>query len=126
MKQENKTLVHYSRLLGKCDDYLAVYKRQHKLSGLSAEEVYLSIIERIKRQNDLMLKLQIICYELEEQKLKMRFSEYLVRKKAVKFDVYAMFILNRSFLTRRQLVGIRPIERMERIVSLYDEFIKDN
>lgn len=112
--------VYYSRKLGKCDDYICMYKRTNKHS--SYLEAYNEILERMEIRDNLLNRLQAIYYELIEAKKVNDFGEYLQGKEIIGNTRTIYKIFENAFINRQNLMTKSMVDKCKLILKHYDTY----
>ena len=118
-----------SRELGKCDNFLNVFRVQNKLpKGTDALILKKMYQERSKKYFNIKERLQEIYYELEEVKNKQNvknmasFGCELKRQNIITNNHSVYEIFKHVFINSEQIVGNRFTKRYEEVIKAYEEW----
>ena len=116
---------YYSRLLGKSDDFLIMFKKNRKLDkNMNPKECYLDYILTFNQQLKTIEKLQLIYYWLAGNKLLNTFGLVLVENKVYKNERSIHGHSARWFNSRVNLVDKGTLQRWNNVIFLFEEFKK--
>jgi len=116
------TAVKYSEKVGKSRSLLSVYR---KLRGLPLKTdpivIHETYIKEMERQDNAICALQDLYYELKDTKNIRNFGLFLESKGLLTHKSFNV-MLNKSFMSRERLIGLKSVEHYENIVRLYEEW----
>ena len=126
------TATQASRELGKCDNFLNVFRVQNNLpKGTSALALKKLYQERSRKSFNMRERLQEIYYELEEVKNKQNvknmasFGFELKRRNIITNHHSVYEIFKHAFSNSEWLVGNRFTKRYEEVIKAYEEWTND-
>lgn len=111
---------YYSRKLGKCDEYICIYKCANRHS--SYLEAYNEILERMEIRDNLLERLQAIYYELSEARKVHDFGEYLQGKDIIGNTRTIFKIFENAFINRENLMTKSMVDKYKLVLKHYDTY----
>ena len=116
--------VQYSRILGKDDNFLCVYKRdrnrQYDKGLVTAEECYRDYLTRVQNETEALLKLQTICIYLSENRKIHDFGMHLCSKGIYGHDnTFASTVVN-VFTVHNCLLSIKTVEKYQKVIKEFE------
>ena len=117
--------VYFSRSLGKSDDFLSVYKKNHKLKGIGAKECFEHYTKALNYQSFLLESLQNMYFEFTEYGGKYDFARYLKDKGVLACNNSFYALMERVFSIREALIYKGHLVRWQKILDAYKEFKKE-
>ena len=123
------TATEASRQLGKCDNFLNVFRVQNNLpKGTSALALKKLYQERSRKSFNMRERLQEIYYEMEEVKHKQNAKNMAsfgleLKKRNIITNHHSVYeIFKHIFINSEWLVGNRFTKRYEEIIKAYEEW----
>lgn len=118
---------HYSKLLGKHNDFLSCYKAHNKKLGFKTpEEWYNHIIERKHEQEIIIDKLQQIYYSLIDNRSLSKFSTYLFNLGIYGHKNCFFSTVQSAFMYKEGFIGLSAINKYKRIISIFETWRNTN
>lgn len=116
------TLKHYSNLLGRSDDYLAVYAYTYKLKK-EPFEIYQIVKNRMAHADFLVEQIRDLIYEVENVATIGMLGAYLVKKGVYSKRESVYSFVKIIFMNKERLTGLKNIERFEMLKRHIEDFI---